>query len=404
MLSSKIFEKGADGMEIKITDDIKYIGVDDLTLDLFESQYVIPDGVSYNSYLILDEKVAVIDTVDEYKLKEWEEKLIAELDGRTVDYLIVQHLEPDHAGGILRMLELFPQVTLVGNKKTFLFLSQYIKCNEDWNLLEVSDRDMLDLGKHNLTFLMATMVHWPEVMMTFDATDKVFFSADAFGKFGALSKTEGETWSCEARRYYFNICGKYGIPVQALLDKIKTLDIRIICPAHGPVLSEPLDEYIRLYDTWSRYEPESKGVLIVYGSFHGNTAKVAEQFADFLREQGEEKVVVYDIVRSDIAEVVEDAFRYDRMVLAVASYDAGVFPQIRDFLYRLQMKNYQKRKVGIIENGTWSPSAGRAIRRVLDEMKSLEIVEPVVTIYSALKEENVDDLKSLAEEMTKSLI
>ena len=404
MLSSKIFEKGADGMEIKITDDIKYIGVDDLTLDLFESQYVIPDGVSYNSYLILDEKVAVIDTVDEYKLKEWEEKLIAELDGRTVDYLIVQHLEPDHAGGILRMLELFPQVTLVGNKKTFLFLSQYIKCNEDWNLLEVSDRDMLDLGKHNLTFLMATMVHWPEVMMTFDATDKVFFSADAFGKFGALSKTEGETWSCEARRYYFNICGKYGIPVQALLDKIKTLDIRIICPAHGPVLSEPLDEYIRLYDTWSRYEPESKGVLIVYGSFHGNTAKVAEQFADFLREQGEEKVVVYDIVRSDIAEVVEDAFRYDRMVLAVASYDAGVFPQIRDFLYRLQMKNYQKRKVGIIENGTWSPSAGRTIRKVLDEMKSLEIVEPTVTVYSTLKEENMDDLKALAIEMAQSII
>ena len=404
MLSSKIFEKGADGMEIKITDDIKYIGVDDLTLDLFESQYVIPDGVSYNSYLILDEKVAVIDTVDEYKLKEWEEKLIAELDGRTVDYLIVQHLEPDHAGGILRMLELFPQVTLVGNKKTFLFLSQYIKCNEDWNLLEVSDRDMLDLGKHNLTFLMATMVHWPEVMMTFDATDKVFFSADAFGKFGALSKTEGETWSCEARRYYFNICGKYGIPVQALLDKIKTLDIRIICPAHGPVLSEPLDEYVRLYDTWSRYEPESKGVLIVYGSFHGNTAKVAEQFADFLREQGEEKVVVYDIVRSDIAEVVEDAFRYDRMVLAVASYDAGVFPQIRDFLYRLQMKNYQKRKVGIIENGTWSPSAGRTIRKVLDEMKSLEIVEPTVTVYSTLKEENMDDLKALAIEMAQSII
>jgi len=386
-------------MDIRITDDIKYIGVDDTTLDLFESQYVIPDGVSYNSYVILDEKVAVVDTVDEYKLKEWEENLIRVLNGKKVDYLIIQHLEPDHAGGIARLVELFPEITLVGNKKTFLFLSQYIEESENWNTLLVSDRDMLDLGKHNLTFLMATMVHWPEVMVTFDATDKVLFSADAFGKFGALSLTEDEDWACEARRYYFNICGKYGIPVQALLDKVKPLDLNFICPAHGPVLSEPLDEYINLYDTWSKYEPETEGVLIVYGSFHGNTAKAAEQFAEILREKGEEKVIVTDLVRSDMAEVIEDAFRYDRMVIAAASYDAGVFPEIRDFLYRLQMKNYQKRKVGIIENGTWSPSAGRTIRELLSTMKEIEIVEPMVTIYSTLKEENKESLNDLAEHM-----
>lgn len=386
-------------MEIRIADDIKYIGVDDTTLDLFESQYVIPDGVSYNSYVILDEKVAVIDTVDEYKLSEWEEKLIHELDGRTVDYLIIQHLEPDHTGGIVRMVELFPEITLVGSKKTFLFLAQFVENSENWNTLLVSDRETLDLGVHNLTFLMATMVHWPEVMVTFDATDKVLFSADAFGKFGALSLTADEEWACEARRYYFNIVGKYGIPVQALLDKIKPLELDKICPAHGPVLAEPLDNYIYLYDTWSRYEPESKGVLIVYGSFHGNTAKMAEQLAELFREQGEENVVVADIMRSDMAEVVEDAFRYDRMVLAAASYDAGVFPQIRDFLYRLQMKNFQKRKVGIMENGTWSPSAARVIKELLEQMKEIEIVEPMVTVYSTIKEENVESMKALVEAM-----
>lgn len=388
-------------MDIKITDDIKYIGVDDTTLDLFESQYVIPDGVSYNSYVILDEKIAVVDTVDEYKLKEWETKLLAEVNGRNVDYLIIQHLEPDHAGGILRLVELFPEIILVGNKKTFLFLSQFVEGGQEFNTLLVSDREMLDLGKHTLTFFMATMVHWPEVMVTFDATENVLFSADAFGKFGALSLTEDEDWACEARRYYFNIVGKYGIPVQALLDKVKSLDVRKICPAHGPVLMESLEKYLSLYDTWSKYEPETKGVLIVYGSFHGNTAKVAEKFAEILRENGVEKVVVTDLVRSDMAEVVEDAFRYDRMVLAAASYDAGVFPEIRDFLYRLQMKNYQKRKVGIIENGTWSPSAGRIIKETLDTMKELEIAEPMVTVYSTLKEENMDDLKALAEEMSK---
>lgn len=389
-------------MEIRITDDIKYIGVDDTTLDLFESQYAIPDGVSYNSYVILDEKVAVIDTVDEYKLKEWENKLLRELDGRSVDYLIIQHLEADHAGGILRMLELFPEVTLVGNKKTFLFLAQYVRLKDEWKTLFVSDRDMLNLGKHNLTFLMATMVHWPEVMVTFDATDKVLFSADAFGKFGALSLTEDEEWACEARRYYFNICGKYGIPVQALLGKIKPLHLKKICPAHGPILSEPLEEYVELYEIWSKYEPESKGILVVYGSFHGNTARVAEHFADMLREMGEERVVVVDLVRSDMAEVIAEAFCYDRMVIAAASYDAGVFPEIRDFLYRLQMKNYQKRKVCIIENGTWSPSAGRVVRELLEQMKEVEIAEPVVTVYSTLKEENLESMRVLAMDMTEA--
>ena len=386
-------------MDIRITDEIKYVGVDDTSLDLFESQYVIPDGVSYNSYVILDEKIAVIDTVDACKLKEWEEKLLAELEGRTVDYLIIQHLEPDHAGGMLRLLELFPEMTLVGNKKTFLFWLQYVEFKKEWKTMVVNDRDMLDLGKHRLTFLMATMVHWPEVMVTFDATDKVLFSADAFGKFGALSLTEEQDWACEARRYYFNIVGKYGIPVQALLNKVKPLDLQKICPAHGPVLAEPLESYIHLYDTWSRYEPETKGVLIVYGSFHGNTAKAAERLAELLREEGEDTVIVTDLVRSDMAEVVEEAFRYDRMVIAAASYDTDVFPQVRDFLYRLKMKNYQKRKIGIIENGTWSPSAGRTILEILRTMKNIEVVEPVVTMYSSMKNCEEEQLLELAKNM-----
>ena len=405
-------------MNIEISEKIKYIGVDDTTLDLFESQYVIPDGVSYNSYVILDEKVAVIDTADERKEKEWLENLCGALDGREVDYLIIQHLEPDHAGGILQLMELYPEMTLVGNQKTFLFLSQFMtqnismnKCKtrcsastssgdlENIKKLVVKEKDMLCLGEHTLHFYTAAMVHWPEVMVTYESTERILFSADAFGKFGALEVAGEDDWACEARRYYFNIVGKYGIAVQALLNKVKELKIEMICPAHGPILESPLEEYMCLYDTWSRYEPETSGVLIAFGSFHGNSKKAAEYLAGMLAERGFTKVVLRDMARDDMSEVIEDAFRYDRMILVASSYEGGVFPQIKDFLYRLQSKGYQKRKVAIVENGTWSPSAGRTIREMLETMKSIEIVEPMVTIYSVMNECNREELNTLADEM-----
>lgn len=386
-------------MNIKISEKIKYIGVDDTSLDLFEGQYVVPDGVSYNSYVILDEKVAVVDTADQRKQKEWEENLCRELEGRQVDYLVIQHLEPDHAGGILRILELYPQITLVGNPKTFLFLSQFIDGVDAMKKLVVKEKDTLCLGEHTLTFYMAPMVHWPEVMVTYESKEHILFSADGFGKFGALEVAEDDDWACEARRYYFNIVGKYGIAVQTLLSKVKELEIQMICPAHGPMLSTPLDEYMKLYDTWSRYEPETRGVLIAYGSFHGNSRKAAEYVAQKLQEKGEEEVVLRDMAREDIAEVIEDAFRYDRMILVAASYDAGVFPQIKDFLHRLQSKGFQKRKIAIVENGTWSPSAGRTICEILENMKEIEVVEPVVTIYSVMNECNKEELNILVDKM-----
>ena len=400
-------------MQVTITDSVKYIGVDDTTIDLFESQYVVPEGVSYNSYVVLDEKIAVMDTVDKRGLKEWEENLLRELNGRKADYLVIQHLEPDHTGGIIRLLELFPEITLVGNQKTFLFLSQFFPISEDVKKHVVKEQDTLCLGKHTFTFYMATMVHWPEVMVTYDSYERILFSADGFGKFGALELTAGEDWACEARRYYFNIVGKYGVSVQALLNKIRDLDIKYICPLHGPILGDGvcmtsseikwgrcgLAEYLRLYDIWSRYEPETNGVLIVYASFHGNTKNVAKQTAKLLKENGVEKVVLQDVIRADMAEVIEDAFRFDRMILAAASYDAGVVPQMREFLHRLQSKNYQKRKIAMIENGTWSPSAGRTMRGILDTMKDLEIVEPMVTIRSVMKEEDMEPIRQLVDAM-----
>lgn len=400
-------------MQVTITNSVKYIGVDDTTLDLFESQYVIPEGVSYNSYVIIDEKIAVMDTVDKRGMKEWEENLLTELNGRKVDYLVIQHLEPDHTGGIIRLLDLFPDITLVGNQKTFLFLSQFFTLADDVKRLVVKEKDTLCLGQHTLTFYMATMIHWPEVMVTYDNLDKILFSADGFGKFGALEQTKDEDWACEARRYYFNIVGKYGVSVQALLNKIRVLDIQYICPLHGPVLGDGvcatsseiewgrcgLAEYLHLYDIWSSYKPESEGVLIAYASIHGNTAHVAEKLSEMLKEKGVKRVVVNDLTRADMAEVIEDAFRYDRMILAAASYDAGVVPQMREFLHRLQSKNYQKRKVALVENGTWSPSAGRAMRGILDTMKDLEIVEPMVTIRSTMKAEDMENLNALVEAM-----
>ena len=386
-------------MQVTITDTVKYIGVDDTTIDLFESQYVVPEGVSYNSYVILDEKVAVMDTVDKRGMKEWEENLLAALDGRTVDYLVVQHLEPDHAGSIARLVEMFPEVTLVGNTKTFSMLPQFFDFSLEGKTLVVKEGDTLSLGQHELTFVMAPMVHWPEVMVTYDSKDKILFSADGFGKFGALELTKDKDWACEARRYYFNIVGKYGAPIQALLKKAAGLDVAYICPLHGPVLSESLGYYIGMYDTWSSYKPENEGVLIAYASIHGNTAKVAEKLGEMLKEKGVPKVVVSDLAREDMAEVIEDAFRYDRMIVAAASYDGGVFPCMQDFLHHLQSKAYQNRKVAIVENGSWAPTAGRVMKSILETMKNVEIVDQMVTIRSTMKAEDMESLNRLVDAM-----
>ncbi len=387
-------------MNTTISDTVKYIGVDDTTIDLFESQYVVPQGVSYNSYLILDDKVALLDTVDLRGVSQWEENLKNELGGRKVDYLIISHLEPDHAGSIGRLIKSYPEVTLVGNAKTFQMLPQFFeKEMTGINLLTVKEGDKLSLGTHTLSFYMAPMVHWPEVMVCYEESEKILFSADGFGKFGALSLTENEDWACEARRYYFNIVGKYGVPVQTLLKKAATLDIEMICPLHGPILKDNLGYYIGLYDTWSKYEPESKGVLIAYASIHGNTAKVAEKLGEMLREKGEEKVVVSDLAREDMAEVIEDAFRYDRMILCGASYDGGVFPCMHDFLHHLQSKAYQKRKVGILENGSWAPCAAKVMKEMIAAMKDIEVAEPTVTIRSVMKETDMEAMGELVNAM-----
>ena len=384
-------------MSVTISDAVKYIGVNDKTIDLFESQYVVPQGVSYNSYLILDEKVALMDTVDARGTGEWEQNLLAALNGRKVDYLVISHLEPDHAGSISRVVELFPDVTLVGNAKTFNMLPQFFDIPLEGHTLTVAEGDTLSLGSHTLSFYMAPMVHWPEVMVTYESSEKILFSADGFGKFGSLDYDDPEGLACEARRYYFNIVGKYGAPVQALLKKAAGLDIQTICPLHGPVLNENLEYYINMYDTWSSYKPENKGVLVAYASIHGNTGKAAEKFGEMLRAKGVEKVVVSDLAREDMAEVIEDAFRYDRMVLAAASYDGGVFPCMQDFLHHLQSKGYQNRTVGIIENGSWGPTAGRTMKAILEPMKNVTIVEPMVTIRSTMKETDLPAMEQLAD-------
>lgn len=387
-------------MNITISDSVKYIGVDDTEIDLFESQYVVPEGVSYNSYLIFDDKVALMDTVDIRGMQEWEENLKNALEGRKVDYLIISHMEPDHAGSIGRLIELYPEVTLVGNAKTFQMIPQFFENDMSMmNKIVVKEGDKLELGTHTLNFYMAPMVHWPEVMVTYEEKEKILFSADGFGKFGAISLTEDAGWACEARRYYFNIVGKYGGPVQILLKKAAALDIQTICPLHGPVLKENLSYYLGLYDTWSKYEPENKGVLVAYASIHGNTAKAAEKIAELLREKGEEKIVVSDLARDDMAEVIEDAFRYDRLVLCGASYDGGVFPCMEEFLNHLKSKAYQKRKVAILENGSWAPSAGRVMREAINSLKDVELVEPIVTIMSSMKEKDMENIEKLVEEI-----
>lgn len=380
-----------------VSDSVKYIGVDDTDIDLFESQYPVPDGVSYNSYVILDDKIAVMDTVDERKTDEWFSNLTEVLEDRQPDYLVISHLEPDHSSNIERLAVRYPDMKLVGNAKTFQMLPQFFDMDFSERSIVVKEGEELLLGTYKLVFYMAPMVHWPEVMVTYEATEKILFSADGFGKFGAIELTKDKDWACEARRYYFNIVGKYGGPVQQLLKKAAGLDVNMICPLHGPVLKDNLGYYIGLYDIWSRYEPENKGVLIAYASIHGNTAKAAHELADMLKKAGEDKVVVSDLSREDMAEVIEDAFRYDRMILCAASYDGGVFPCMQDFLLHLQSRAYQNRTVGMVENGSWAPCAARVMRNIVDTFKNITVVEPVVTIKSTVKESDKAALSGLAQ-------
>ena len=383
-------------MTFNVTEKIRYIGIDDTTIDLFESQYIVPNGISYNSYLIMDEKIAIMDTADKRKSEEWFANLEEGLEGRTPDYLIVQHMEPDHAGNIATLLAKYPELQVAASAKAIQMMPQFFEdtCFEG-RTISVKEGDTLNLGEHTLQFFMAPMVHWPEVMVTYDQTDKVLFSADGFGKFGALAHEED--WACEARRYYFNICGKYGPQVQALLKKAATLDIACICPLHGPILKENLGYYIGLYDTWSKYDVETEGVFIAYASIHGGTKKAAEKMAEILREKGAPKVSIADLSRDDMAEAVEDAFRMSKLIVAAASYDADVFPPMHDFLHHLKIKAYQKRRVGIIENGSWAPCAGRVMKGMLESMKEIEIVEPMVTIRSAMKQGDIPALEALAD-------
>lgn len=382
---------------ITISESIKYIGVDDTTLDLFESQYIVPNGVSYNSYLILDEKIAVMDTVDARKTKEWFDNLDKELKERVPDYLIVSHLEPDHSANIQLFTEKYKEAKLVLSAKAKAMLPQFFNIEGlDEKCIVVKEGEELDLGNHHLKFIMAPMVHWPEVMVEYETTEKVLFSADGFGKFGALS--HDEDWACEARRYYFNIVGKYGAPVQTLLKKASTLDIKMICPLHGPILKDNLGYYIDKYQIWSSYQSEDEGVLVASASIHGNTKEVALKVVDLLKEKGV-KVAFTDLTRDDMAEAVEDAFRYSKMILAGATYDGGVFTPMEDFLHRLQHKGYQNKTVGLIENGSWAPLANKVMKDMLTPMKNITICENTVTIKSTYKDENQEAINQLVEEI-----
>ena len=389
-------------MTTYLTEHIRYVGVDDADIDLFESQYAVPRGISYNSYLIIDEKVAIMDTVDHRKSSEWWSNITEALEGRTPDYLIVQHVEPDHAGCIGEVIDRYPQVQVVASTRAAQMLGQFFTSPP---LLErimvVKEGDTLSLGHHKLQFMMAPMVHWPEVMVTYDQTEKILFSADAFGTFGILEgnitdSENKEAWPDEARRYYYNICGKYGQPVQALLKKVGVLDVQRICPLHGPVLTENIAHYIGLYDKWSRYEPESEGVLIAYASIHGSTATAASILASMiqLRNKGVE-VKLIDLCRTDMSAAVAEAFRMKRMVLAASSYDGGLFTPMYEFLHRIQIKGYKGRRVGIIENGSWAPSAGRVMKEMLAERKDIELVEPMVTLRSTLKPTDMPAMEAL---------
>ena len=380
-----------------ISESIKYIGVDDRETDLFEGQYIIPNGVSYNSYVIFDEKIAVMDTVDKIATDKWVENLEKALNGKAPDYLVISHMEPDHASNVKLFAEKYPNAKLVGNSKTFAYMPHFFNLNVEDRKVVVKEGDTLELGQHTLTFMMAPMVHWPEVMVAYDSKDKVLFSADGFGKFGALDADED--WTCEARRYYFNIVGKYGAQVQALLKKTASLDIQTICPLHGPILNENLSYYIDKYDIWSSYRPEDKGVMIAYGSMHGNTKQAALELKALLEERGVQKVAVADLTRDDMAEAIEDAFRYDRLVVACPTYDGALFPAVEDFLYHLKIKNYQSRRVALIENGTWAPMAGKKMKEYFEGMKNITLCDTAVTVKSTLNEASVEQLKALADEL-----
>lgn len=387
-------------MEMNISPDIRYIGVDDLDIDLFENQYIVPEGMSYNSWLIADSQVAILDTADARLAEEWKRHLTQALADRQPDYLVVHHMEPDHASLVAWAMEQYPAMQIVCSTQAAKMLPQFFEgIKTDGRVRIVKEGDTLCLGQHTLRFIGAPMVHWPEVLMSYEEKSGTLFSADAFGKFGAL-QNETDDWACEARRYYFNICGKYGTQVKNVLKKVTSPCPQAICPLHGPVLrGAALQQAVSLYETWSSYEPESEGVLVAYASIHGGTKKAAERLADMLREKGAKKVVLADLTRSDMAEVIEDAFRYPALVVAASSYDAGVFPVMHDFLYHLQIKNYQKRRLGIVENGSWAPTAGRVMRAMIEQLKDCEIVEPMVTIRSRMKEADLPQLELLAQAM-----
>lgn len=381
--------------DVKVTDSVLYVGCDDLDIDLFESQYHVPNGVSYNSYVILDEKIAIMDTVDPRRTEEWMEKVEKALGGRLPDYLVVQHMEPDHAGSIQKICTKYPQMQIVSNAKVFGMMPQFFDFDLTGRTITVKEGDTLSLGSHTLTFVMAPMVHWPEVMVTYEASEKILFSADGFGKFGALSVEED--WTDEARRYFINIVGKYGTQVQNLLKKAATLDIAMICPLHGPVLKEELGYYIGKYLTWSSYEPEEDGIVIACASIHGNTKRAMLKFAEILKEKGAENVKFFDLSRDDMAEAIAEAYQYSKLVVACPTYDGVLFPCMEDFLYHLKIKNFQNRKAAIVENGSWAPMSGKLMKAYLEGMKNITLVEPTVTIKSTMSEKNLEELNALAD-------
>ena len=384
--------------DVYISEDIKYIGVDDKDIDLFEGQYVVPNGISYNSYLIKDSKIAVMDTVDRRKTEEWLANLENELGGAVPDYLVVSHMEPDHSYNIDVLAKKYPDMKIVGNDKTFTYMEQFFNIDDlDLRKVVVKEGDELNLGKHTLKFFMAPMVHWPEVMVSYETTEKIVFAADGFGKFGALDTDE--EWACEARRYYFNIVGKYGAQVQMLLKKLATLDVNMICPLHGPILKEDLGYYIGKYDTWSKYEAEDDGVFIAYSSVYGNTKEAVEELVKLLEEKGAKKVAVADLARDDFAEAIEDAFRYDKVVLASVTYNGTAFPDMENFLRQLAGKNYQNKKVGFIENGTWAPMAAKSMKDIVSTMKNITMCENTVSIKSRLNDVSRASLDALATEI-----
>ena len=383
----------------KVTDRVHYVGVDDKTLDLFESQYVLPNGISYNSYIIHDEKTVIMDAVDKRMVKEWLENVKKDLEKKEPDYLVVSHLEPDHSGGIEALIDMYPNMKIIVSQVAGNMIPQFIHRDLKDKLVIVKEGEVVDLGDHKLQFFMAPMVHWPEVMVTYEQTEKILFSADGFGKFGTLDVKDD--WDCEARRYYFNIVGRFGAQVQALLKKASNLDIKMICSLHGPILKENLEYYINKYDIWSSYKPEDSGILIAYNSIHGNTEEAVLKLAQMLKENGEEKVVVSNLAREDMAEVLEDAFRYDRMILASPTYDMSLFPDTEKFLRRLKHKNYQNRKVAIIQNGSWAPASGKLMKDLFSEMKNIEIVEPMVTIKTRMTEETEKQMEELVKNICK---